>query len=237
MSNYYSLIDGGLASKAIAIYKMSDGSDSLGLFPATVGSSVIFSTTNAVDGLAAQFNGFSADSSFTIPDNNAFSFTDGTTDKPFALKFNLNFLPTTPSLSPIFARWSGANNNTSEYLIYLRSTKVAVLLFNKTAGGVYIGAETTLVLSSNTPYNIIINYSGSGLWTGIKIYVNGVLQTLNPLNSGSGYTSMGNTGLATTVSFANTSRLRGTIDELYPFNAELDSSEIATLQTNYYPNI
>ena len=222
----------------VAAYKLSDGTDSyINAYNGTVGSAVVFSATNAVDGSAGQF-GNDLYSRITIADNNAFSFTDGTNDKPFSIKANI-YITQTAIINTIFSRYTGSNNNTSEYIIYLRSTnKLAVLLFNKAAGGVYIGAEVTTPLSNNTPYNVIVTNNGSGLWTGIKIYLDGVSQTLAPLNNGSGYTSMGNTSLLSQIANTSTTNnpFRGTIDELYIFKSELNQVQVDILQTKYFPN-
>lgn len=222
----------------LAAYKLSDGTDSyINAYNGTVGSAVIFSTTNAVDGSAGQFNN-NVNSRITIADNDAFSFTDGTNDKPFSIKANI-YCTQLGGISPIFCRYTGSNNNTSEYLFYLRSNgKLALLLFNKASGGVYIGAETSAALVVNTAYNVVCTYSGSGSWTGIKLYVNGVSQTLSALNNGSGYTSMGNTSLLTQIANTSTTNnsFRGTIDELYPFKSELNQAQIDVLQTKYFPN-
>jgi len=240
MSYYRSLIQTVTTFKnlLVAAYKLSDGTDSyINAYNGTVGSAVIFSTTNAVDGSAGQF-GDNTNSRITIADNDAFSFTDGTNDKPFSIKANIYYVQL-GAINPIFCRYSGSNNNTSEYLFYLRSNgKLALLLFNKASGGVYIGAETSAALVVNTAYNVVCTYSGSGSWTGIKIYVNGVSQTLSALNNGSGYTSMGNTSLLTQIANTSTTSnpFRGTIDELYIFKSELNQVQIDVLQTKYFPN-
>ena len=222
----------------LAAYKLSDGTDSyINAYNGTVGSAVIFSTSNAVDGSAGQF-GDNTNSRITIADNDAFSFTDGTNDKPFSIKVNIYYTQL-GAINPIFSRYTGSNNNTSEYLFYLRSNgKLALLLFNKASGGVYIGAETSAALVVNTAYNVVCTYSGSGSWTGIKIYVNGVSQTLSALNNGSGYTSMGNTSLLSQIANISTvvNAYRGTLDELYIFKSELNQTQIDVLQTKYYPN-
>ena len=113
----------------VAAYKLSDGTDSyINAYNGTVGSAVIFSTSNAVDGSAGQFND-NVNSRITIADNDAFSFTDGTNDKPFSIKANIYYVQL-GAINPIFSRYTGSNNNTSEYLFYLRSNgKLALLLF------------------------------------------------------------------------------------------------------------
>ena len=241
MSYYRTLIQQATSfvNLLVAAYKFeNNGNDSyINGYNGTVGSAVVFSSTNAVDGLAGQF-GDNTNSRITIADNDAFSFTDGTNDKPFSIKANINYNQL-GAINPIFSRYTGSNNNTSEYLFYLRSNgKLALLLFNKASGGVYIGAEVTTPLSNNTPYNVIVTNNGSGLWTGIKIYVNGVSQTLSALNHGSGYTSMGNTSLLSQIANTSTTSnpFRGTIDELYIFKAELNQVQVDALQTKYYPN-
>jgi len=222
----------------VAAYKLSDGTDSyINAYNGTVGSAVIFSTTNAVDGSAGQF-GNDVNSRITIADNDAFSFTDGTNDKLFSIKANIYYTQL-GIINPIFCRYTGSNNNTSEYIFYIRSNgKLAMLLFNKTAGGVYIGVETSTALAINTAYNVVMTYNASGSHTGIKLYVNGVSQTLAPLNNGSGYTSMGNTSLLSQIANTSTTNnsFRGTIDELYIFKSELNQAQIDVLQTKYYPN-
>jgi len=241
MSYYRTLIQQATSfvNLLVAAYKFeNNGNDSyINAYNGTVGSTVIFSTSNAVDGSAGQFSN-NVNSRITITDNDAFSFTDGTNDKPFSIKANIYYVQL-GAINPIFCRYSGSNNNTSEYLFYLRSNgKLALLLFNKASGGVYIGAETSAALVVNTAYNVIVTNNGSGLWTGIKIYLDGVSQTLAPLNNGSGYTSMGNTSLLSQIANTSTTNypFRGTIDELYIFKSELNQVQVDVLQSNYYPN-
>lgn len=93
-------------------------------------------------------------------------------------------------------------------------------------------------MSGKTPYNVVATYDGSGVWTGIKIYVNGVSQSLTAVSNGTGYTSMGNTTVTPIIGnrSGGNSPFVGTIDELYIFNAKLTPAQITTLQSNYYPN-
>ncbi len=238
MSYYRTLIQSTLVPFLVSAYKLSDATDSYGGYNGTAGSYVVFNSTNAVDGNAGQFIN-SIDSRISIADNNAFSFTTGTADKPFSIKANIN-ISTLGATNIIFGKYSGALNNTSEYLFYVTTAnKLALILFDKNAGGVYIGASISGTVSSSTQYNIVATYDGSGSWTGIKLYINGTLQSLTALNNGTPYTSMGNTTTQQTIGNASSfgSPFRGTIDECYIFNKALSQSEITSLQTNYYPNI
>jgi len=241
MSTYYrSLIQSisALKSGLIAAYKFeSNGNDSYASFNGSVGSSVSFSSTNAVDGLAGQFIS-NTNSRIIINDDNAFSFTNGTTDLPFSIKANI-YSNNKTTVQPIFSKWNGTNNNTSEYMLYTRAPtgRLALLLLNKNAGGGYIGLETVNVVVNGNLNNIVVTYDGSATVAGVKMYVNGVLQSLNNFSSGS-YVGMGNTSLTPIIGnrSSGNSPFIGTIDELYVFNAELTQVQVTALQSNYYPN-
>jgi hypothetical protein len=120
---YYNIITASTSFKnlLIAAYKFeNNGNDShTGGYNGTVGAAVTFSTANAVDGLAAQFT-ITGTSRITIPDNDVFSFTTSTgvgngVDKPFSIKANIRILNYATN-NGIFTKYSGANDNTSEYL-------------------------------------------------------------------------------------------------------------------------
>ena len=241
MSYYRTLIqeETGFSNLVVAAYKFEgNGNDShINAYNGTVGSSVIFSTDNAVDGLAGQFIN-NTNSRIVIADNNAFSFTNGLTDTPLSIKATIR---TTSILltQPIFSKYTGANNNTSEYLFYLRAPagRLAILFFNKNAGGGFIGVETTTSVANGLVNNVIVTYDGSGTVAGIQMIVNGVLQSVNNISSGT-YVGMGNTSVTPIIGniSSGTNRFVGTIDELYIFNAVLNATQIDTLQTQYYPN-
>lgn len=230
-----------LYKKLVAAYKLSDGTDShINSYNASTLTSINFNNTNAVDGNAAQFP--LKTSRFIIPYNSSFVFSDGTSDKKMSIKANIYLTRIADTVNYIFGRHTGTTNNSSEYVFYVRTSgQLAFLKMNKAAGGVYIGAQSpanSIVL--NTAYNVIVTDNGSNSWTGVKMWINGVAQTLTSLNNGTGYTCMSNTntGLDTNIGKVGTSSFDSplTIDEVYLFNDELTAEEIAILQTNYYPN-
>lgn len=244
MSYYRTLIQGNsdLFNKAIAIYKFEgNGNDShTNALHGTVGSAVTFTSANAVDGLAGQFVN-SVNSRITLPlTGNLLSFTTGTVDKPFSVKANV--LRTASGVNQdIFSKYSTLSN-ASEYRIYVESASnlLTVILTNRVTGA-YLLVRTTVPFPLNTMTNLIVNYNGVGTIStpGIEIYFNNVLQTLTNSSSGT-YSSMKittNPAVIGNKAASNNDPLRGTIDELYVFNAVLTSTERATLQTNYYPNI
>lgn len=243
MSTYYrSLIQSisALKSGLIAAYKFeSNGNDSYSTYNGTVGTSVTFSTTNAVDGLAGQFTRV-INSRITLPTTgNAFSFTNGTTDRPFSIKANI-YLRGLGVTQTILGKYSGSANNTSEYFFYVRPTnQLAIVCCNRLTGNVIIGAQTA-VLSLNTAYNVVVTYDASGTFGGFKIYINGVSQTLTNISSGTGYVGMGITALNPVIGniaqASATFAMGGMIDELYVFNRVITQAEVTTLQSIYFPN-
>jgi hypothetical protein len=96
-----------------------------------------------------------------------------------------------------------------------------------------IGAYTT---STVTAYeglwtHIAMTYDGGGLWTGIKIYINGVSQTVGSDNAGS-YTAMHNTNAVLSVGrlqWNSNSYADGLIDEVSIFASELSAANISTI--------
>lgn len=241
MSYYRTLIQQttSFVNLLVAAYKFeNNGNDSyINGFNATNGGSVTFSSTNASDGLAGQFIS-NTNSRLTIADNNAFSFTNGTVDSSFCIKADITSINST-TIQPIFSKYNGTNTNASEYLFFTRATtgRLAILMFNRNAGGGFIGVETTTTVTNGLKNNVIVNYNGNGTIGGIEMWVNGVLQPVNNISSGS-YVGMGNTTVTPIIGnrSGGNNPFIGTIDELYVFNAELTPEQITTLQTNYYPN-
>lgn len=236
---YYNIITSSFKNLLVAAYKFEgNGDDSyLNSYNGTNGGSVTFSSTNASSGLAGQFIS-NTNSRLTIADNSAFSFTNGVSDTPFSIKANITSLNST-TLQPIFSKYNGNNNNTSEYLFYTRAStgRLAILLFNKNVGGGFIGAETTVTVTNGLVTNVIVTYDASAVWTGIKMYINGVSQTLTNISSGT-YVGMGDTTVTPIIGnrSGGNNPFIGTIDELYIFNTNLNPTQISALQTNYYPN-
>ena len=249
---YYNIITASASFKnlLVAAYKFeNNGNDShTGGYNGTVGVGTTFSTANAVDGLAAQFT-VTTTTRITIPDNNVFSFTTSTgtgngVDKPFSIKANIR-INNYATLNGIFSKYSGANDNTSEYLFYVRTNgRLALLmLYRGAVANNFLLLETTATIPTGSVQNVVVAYDGSGSVNGISFWINNVLSkvsipgTTNNASVGT-YLSMGNTALTPVIAASALGSVKfvGTIDELYIFNAALTATQVATLQTNYYPN-
>lgn len=221
-----------LEHNTVAAYHLSDGVDSKNGYNGTVGSSVTFVT--GVNGNSANFNATS-NSYISVPDNSAFSFTNGTNDLPFSISFKLKL--TSNGIGFLVAKTSGGfATNAAEWCVYNSSGSLIILFSNKTSG--YLASQFATSLTTGVWYDIVMTYSGSGTNAGVKLYVNNVSKSYTNINSGS-YTSMQNT--ASLVTFgqekagAGSYSLNGILDEVYIFNAELTPTEVNLLQTTFYP--
>lgn len=236
MSLYYThLIQSSFASDLIAAYPLSNANDAhAGLNGVATG--VVFDSTNAVNGNAGQFT-LASNSRVLLPDNNLFSFTNGTNDLPYSMKCNI-YLRTIGVLNPILWKGNGSANPSSEYYFFVDATnRIRIAHCDKTTINWRIEAFTSTTLALNTPYNIVLTYNGNGSWTGWKVYVNGVSQTMTNASVGT-YTTMNNTTFQPAIGNASgvVIPFRGMIDEFYIFKKELSLAEVTTLQTNFYPN-
>jgi len=188
--------------------------------------------TTGVDGNCIIISG-AANNYVNIADNNVFSFTNGASDLPFS--FKLNFKQTTANANPfLITKNSSGLAVGDEYRVDIVSGKIRFFLVDGSAN--FIGIVCVNSISLNTWYNLIITYDGSELQSGMKIYLNGVLQSTT--NSGGSYTGMSNGTLPVRIGSCFTgdsasTRFIGSIDEVYFFNNSLTSSDISYYQTHY----
>ena len=222
-----------LIGSVIAAYHLSDGVDSKNGYNGTVGSSVAFAS--GVNGNAAVFNATS-NSYISIPDTNDLSFTDGTNDLPFSIKFNFK----TASIGQtafVFAKEKNSDTSNDEYCLVIYNNAFYFRLLDKSVIFNGIGIITSLSgLSANTFYNIIYTYDGSKSASGLKCYINNSLRSSTAEIRGT-YTGMknGTYPFKLGTNSSNEIPFNGTLDELYIFNKELNNSERTFLQSSYYP--
>jgi hypothetical protein len=171
-----------------------------------------------------------------VPDADGFSFTDGITDLPFTITmwvYHLSF--SSAGNFYINKRSTDVSPNIEWQFYYISSANaIQVLLFdgNNTT---WIGMRSSVnPFALNTWYHIAATYDGSGLASGIKLYLNGVDVSTTTILSGT-YVGMnntaapirmGNAGWATTT----VTKHRGYLDMLGVWkNRELTAAEILML--------
>ena len=171
-------------------------------------------------------------SRITIADTNFLSFTDGVNDIPFTMIFSVK--QTATGANFIFSK-ANADGTIQEYVVLIFNNKIRFAIFTNISN--WFGAEGNTTLALNTWYNIVVTYDGSKLFSGIKIYINNVLQTSTNLGVGT-YTGMMNTNLTPLIgnrinNFSNEA-MSGMIDELYIYkNRVLSATEVSEVYTKF----
>ena len=124
----------------------------------------------------------------SIADADAFSFTNGTSDIPFSISF---YHYSNSSSEQMIINKMGASNNREWYIDSL-SNQIKVGLYNSDGGTTnFIGRDFNHTRNNNTWYHYVLTYDGSETDAGIKMYIDGVLNTGSPVNGGT-YTGMAN---------------------------------------------
>lgn len=115
--------------------------------------------------------------------------------------------------------------------------KLGVILTDANGVG-YFGRDITGTISLNTWYFVSFSYDGSAAVTGIKLYVNGVLQPMTDRMNGSGDPgTLGDTDFmigARKSGGAVVGSLSGTINSVYLWNRVVTETEMMQLYLNPY---
>lgn len=201
----------------VASYSLSNGNDNLGLHN---GTSVNVTYGAGKLGNCGDFN--ASNRVINISDSNDFSFTNGTNDLPLSLSVWCNFT-SLAGTQFIFSKWDGST--ASEYIIAWNATFLTIILTGPTSN---IRSNYTFTPTLNQWYHFVFTYNGSGLNSGLKIYVDGSLVTT--VNSGT-YTGMVDNTRFPRIGNSNASEyFKGKIDELNIWkNRELTYGEVLEL--------
>jgi hypothetical protein len=171
------------------------------------------------------------DDYLNLGDSNVFSFGDGTTDSPFSVSLWAKI--NDGARAPLFAK---SGTGAREYhILTSASDLLRIRLYDQSTGG-YIQSEMDGAISTSGWRNYVFTYDGSGLQTGIKIYVNGSAPAQTTSISGT-YTAMENTtaDLRIGTSEQNSFYLDGNIDEFALFNIELSSAQVTAIYNSGTP--
>ncbi|MAG19803.1 hypothetical protein CL618_00005, partial [archaeon] len=165
-----------------------------------------------------------------VIDKDILSFVNGSGDASFSI--STWFYDIQDADGTFVAKATAAG--TGEYY-FLEDNQNLVLRLVDDSAGAWMGVRTDSAYSLNTWNYIVGTYDGSANTVGMKIYLNGVEQSVSNSSSGS-YTGMenkstelyvGKRGSATNL-FWN-----GTIDEVAIYNKTLTASEIRNLYQNF----
>jgi len=164
----------------------------------------------------------------SIADADAFSFTNGTSDIPFSISF---YHYSNSSSEQMLINKMGASNN-REWYIDSFSNQIKVRLYNSDGGtSNFIGRDFSHTRNNSTWYHYVLTYDGSETSSGIKMYIDGVLNTGSQSNGGT-YTGMANLVQETVIGRFNDLTLLpldGLIDGMGIWDKELSAGEVTQI--------
>jgi hypothetical protein len=171
----------------------------------------------------------------TVSDSDDFSFTNGVNDLPFSVSMWVQNLAISSNAN-FYLNKRGAGSTQEYQIAWVASTgQITVNLFSGgTATNRLEGVSTANPFGLSTWAHIVVTYNGSGLASGIKIYVNGVNVTSTPSTIGT-YVGMSNTSSSLGIgqllaSLVNTSKHRGYVDLVGIWkNRELTATDVTEL--------
>ena len=193
------------------------------------GSSAPSWTNDGKFGKALSFDG---NDYLNVSDSDDFTFGNGTTDSPFTVSAWINTSDATQgTIVGKFDDTSGDQKR--EFLLYLSSSDYLTFEINDETAGGYIARSWATAFPENTWHHVLGVYDGSGVESGIKIYVDGVQKDDTSSSSGS-FTAIQNTtssveiGAHSISATGKTYFFDGIIDEvkIYPFGLTTDQIQV-----------
>lgn len=169
-----------------------------------------------------------------IPDDDAFSFTNGTDDLPFSVSAWVK----SDDLTGMWVITKYANSGSSEFIFSINnSDKLSLSLFdNANSTSCNRASDAALTAYEEQWIHIAATCSSSSAGTAraddITLYVNGAVVASTATNSGT-YSSINNTSAAVWIGRQGTSYAKGHIKNVKIFNRELNAGEVYQL---YYSN-
>ena len=174
-----------------------------------------------------------------VADNNAFSYGDGANDNPFSLSAWINIDSLSDHRPIITKRASGQR----EWQFFVLSTGQLYLEFeDETVGSTprMIAQSPASSIATGRWYHVAATYDGRGgsaATSGMKLYINGVSQTLT-LSTDANYVAMANTTAPVQIGAmtVDSNFFDGKIDEISVWNKELSSTQVLEIYNEGVPN-
>ena len=214
----------------VAYYPLNGNSNDIinGLNGINTGITYVTGNVN----LGANFSN-NTTSRITIADTDFLSFTNGINDIPFSMVFSIK--QTLSGTNFIFSKYNVSGSIDKEYVVLIFNNKIRFGLFTNITN--YIVSEASATLALNTWYSVVCTYDGSKNFSGLKVYVNGTLQTITNLSIGT-YTGMPNTAttplIGNRVNNYSNEAFSGIIDEGYIYkNRILTATEVSEVYTKF----
>ena len=190
------------------------------------------------DGFGNASRSFNGTSDYLdLGDSDDFSFGDGSNDLPFSISVWVKLDDMTGSNKSIISKLNAITDG--EYLLFYNSSneefRFSIYDGSQTA---WIRARSSVINNENEWYHLVVTYDGSKLQSGLKMYINGSLDTLN--DSSDTYYGVENTIAPLQVgTYDSTNYFEGNIADVRLYDAELSSSDVSELYsgTNVTTNL
>jgi hypothetical protein len=167
-----------------------------------------------------------------VPDSDAFSFGNGTTDTPFSISAWVKMDDATNF--QVISKYGAADTNKEWQLFVNGDDYLVMALFDDSEGvAVFIGRyyNTALTAYEGQWIHLAMTYSGSRTCAGIKLYINGTkVDNLDNVNGV--YVAMENLTASVTIAKKGILYANGKIDEVRIYSKELTTGEILALYEN-----
>ena len=170
----------------------------------------------------------------TIPDDDRFSFGDGSDDSPFSvsawIQFNGDLV-----LQKILGKADSFNYG--EWMLTTNTDEnLAFYMIDQSENNTYIGRAWNNTLELDKWYYVVGTYDGSGSASGIRLYVDGVQEDDADAAQGS-YVAMENTSIDLIMGNYGATYFDGKIDEIAVFDRVLSLGEIENMYDNTAGNL
>jgi len=156
-----------------------------------------------------------------------FSFTDGINDKPFSIELSIRFFNNTQN-SWVLSKRSETLNK--EYELIYSSKKIIFKCFDQSSGG-SINIEFPIEVVPFQWYRLGVTYSGSGLHTGLKLFIDTIkvgttslTGTYNKMQVGTENLVIGGPSWSTGYGFL------GYLNDSFMANTEFTETEMVRMQ-------
>ena len=226
-----------LTTNLVASYNFdADFADYTGNNPLTPSGSTP-PVAGVAGGVVSDCAEFNSTGDYTLAaDSDDFSFTDGVTDLPFSVSFWANFTGYNSGASG--GAWLLSKRDTStneEYQILFYQNQFQVTLFSGGGNANKLNAGLAYPPPIGSWHHYTVTYDGNATFTGIKLYIDGVSQTLTDSSAGT-YIGMANGSQAVNIGSTSWSPSQGSfdgkLDEYHIWkNRELTEAEVTDIYT------
>lgn len=172
----------------------------------------------------------------SIPDDNVFSFGNGSTDGAFSVSAWIKIREVTGIYFPIFAKRDDGNTDYEWVFDITSAGHLRIILFsgNSSANQIYARSSDNHDAYEGAWIHVLATYDGGSDKSGLKVYRNGVNDTDFSFEFGT-YVAMSNTSAPLLLGSFGTQFADGRISEMCLWSSELTAANVTSLYNSGTP--